>query len=870
MSSLMPFPPSHPVPQTHPAQHHVMMINAFHSLPPHLMMPPPPPVVPQPPRLFTSSKSSTAHPKGVLSKRTATTTTTPAPAARLSKSILEPPSHYATTHELISQPIRLIRSPALDPQQHSFGVNLKAETTSRLVEPPPMMTTSTGGVSTTTPPPPTTNPHVMTTTERSTPATTGTTATTTSSSSTGNDTPQTLNPATPTSLTSGTTTIHPEQEHGSIILKESRTTSAPLDTDHQDLSDSIVLKAPAVAAATPTPLATTTATVENPLQQQLPLPPQQQPRQPRQPRRRRVHFTVMMVMDAVKQNERWNNRHVVVLPNTQGDVPISEPTVKSEDDHVKMTMDIEQKMQEEVDTETQLVGETVKREDCGETDAANEEEEIIIKTDSHTMDLRRGDEVKSEENTGPESCLAMDTGKNLSDVKMEDCGDGATLPAFPHKPQEKPTLLQPGDIILKVGGVDLAGMTFAEACRVFHEKSVEVKIAKENGDIATEIQVELVVARAKKLPTTKPVTAIPVKPETKKGTALGSSSVPPRPLLQSGMLAVPKSSAHFSFPELAVVADCVIQAIHDQVPNRLLGQRLSRSLLEKNTDIFRKVDGLKECILKPRSSDMIVDQWNQLCMGIRANLADRARAAWTETLRLEDDNEEGASSRMGMSSPLFSSDAERTALRQLPRPAKGCRCQRRDHEYLHDVRCDLYRDICRLVPADELKVLQYNPESTSSSNKSKSSSADKDLKTVEAAYKDRMVKMLNVAELEAAEARFVAKMEQVQIEQMHKAVFAPTLATMVLSAIMELQKEFPFDKATSNTPDQEEDLDDEALTLSGKRKQSSGVSSSPKKKRTKVNGVERLNFKYLARMVQLIGNTWGHIYREPSHEDYAW
>ena len=166
-----------------------------------------------------------------------------------------------------------------------------------------------------------------------------------------------------------------------------------------------------------------------------------------------------------------------------------------------------------------------------------------------------------------------------------------------------------------------------------------------------------------------------------------------------------------------------------------------------------------------------------------------------------------------------------------------------------------------------MKVLQYNPESSSSKS---TSSADKDLKTVEAAYKDRMVKMLNAAELEAAEARFVAKMEQIQIQDMHRAVFAPNLATMVLSAIMELQKEFPSDKVKSSTALLDEDLDDESLTLSGKRKQSRGVSYSPKKKKAKTNGVEHLSFKYLARMVQLIGNTWGHVYREPSDEDYAW
>ena len=53
----------------------------------------------------------------------------------------------------------------------------------------------------------------------------------------------------------------------------------------------------------------------------------------------------------------------------------------------------------------------------------------------------------------------------------------------------------------------------------------------------------------------------------------------------------------------------------------------------------------------------------------------------------------------------FTSDAGRSTLRQLPRPFRGCRCKRDDHEYLHDPKCLLYRDVCRLVPKEILPGL---------------------------------------------------------------------------------------------------------------------------------------------------------------------
>lgn len=236
----------------------------------------------------------------------------------------------------------------------------------------------------------------------------------------------------------------------------------------------------------------------------------------------------------------------------------------------------------------------------------------------------------------------------------------------------------------------------------------------------------------------------------------------------------------------------------------------------------------------------------------------------------------------------FTSDAERTILRQLPRPTKGCRCKGQDHEYLHDVRCTLYRDVCRLLPTQELDKLQYNQNVASNS---KTVVAEpKDLNTVETAYKDRIIKFKKASAMEDAEARFIARMEEVQVKEQRKAVLAPNLTSMVLSAVMELQREFPDvspqameidddddsdnDEMEVNDDDDEEQehlKDEEELTLSnlGKRQVKGQTKTSSSKKR-KSKDLQSLNLRYLIRMVQYIAKTWGHIYREPSHEDYAW
>jgi hypothetical protein len=157
-----------------------------------------------------------------------------------------------------------------------------------------------------------------------------------------------------------------------------------------------------------------------------------------------------------------------------------------------------------------------------------------------------------------------------------------------------------------------------------------------------------------------------------------------------------------------------------------------------------------------------------------------------------------------------------------------------------------------------------------------------------------MVKLKAAAEMEAAEARFVARMEEIQVKECNKAVFAPTLTAMVLSTVFALQREFPIQQILdpeammmmvnshpdldddeeeekdedNDEEDDEEDDEDVPLVALGKRKISGNVLQDGKKQKNK--GGNKISFKYLIRMLQYISNTWGHVYREPSHEEYAW
>ena len=330
---------------------------------------------------------------------------------------------------------------------------------------------------------------------------------------------------------------------------------------------------------------------------------------------------------------------------------------------------------------------------------------------------------------------------------------------------------------------------------------------------------------------------------------------------------VMNNNSDFQLTELAILADCIISALHQ--PSRLLGQPIwkkasavhDETVFSPMSTLAKKIATLKfvkysgSSTISLRASSSMVSKWLQICSGIESNFVKQHQQSWNMTVEME-----------GGGDLTFTSDAERSALRQMPRPPKGCRCKVDDHEYLHDPKCNLYRDICRLVPKETLSNLWL-----SSKKVSKSSSTD--LNVVQAAFKDRLLKLKSTAEMEEGEARFVAHMEEVQVKECKKAVFAPTsLATMVLSTVFELQREFPISKEDGEEEDEDDDEEEEVTlaVLGTKRKTASKSGNNSKRPRQNTVAERRVSFQYLLRMLQHISKVWGHVYREPSHEDFAW
>jgi hypothetical protein len=81
----------------------------------------------------------------------------------------------------------------------------------------------------------------------------------------------------------------------------------------------------------------------------------------------------------------------------------------------------------------------------------------------------------------------------------------------------------------------------------------------------------------------------------------------------------------------------------------------------------------------------------------------------------------------------------------------------------------------------------------------------------------------------------------------------------------EIPKEMDIDSDDDSDSDEEDDV---PLVALGKRKMASWSEREGSKKQ-KTN-VPPLSYTFLARLLSHISTTWGHVYREPSHEDYAW
>ena len=376
--------------------------------------------------------------------------------------------------------------------------------------------------------------------------------------------------------------------------------------------------------------------------------------------------------------------------------------------------------------------------------------------------------------------------------------------------------LKVGDIIISIHGSLTSGRSFDEACKLF------------GGGTATEggmIQCELLVGRRKQV-------VMPVAPLVKAPTPVLPTKIP----FVCSETTNQTLRGDFSANELIDLFNGVVKLLTDKT--RILGY--------KALDVVEKA---VLCLPLREFSD-VKKKLAQMNRELELTLISAAKQHWN-----------GA--------PW--TDSQRATLRALPRPILGCRCGSKDHTHVNNPMCGLYSNL-HPVPSF---APPRQPLETSL----------KDLSALETAYKDRFIKLKEEQERDQDEARFVAEMEHIQVSTVGKAIFVPSFTAMILSSIATVSDDFESQAAAAikkrilHAKEQirppaagVESDDDVLLTSLGKR----GTAPTNDCESKKVNANEfplldvGFNILFLAKLLVHISKTWGHLYREPVHKDYAW
>ena len=307
--------------------------------------------------------------------------------------------------------------------------------------------------------------------------------------------------------------------------------------------------------------------------------------------------------------------------------------------------------------------------------------------------------------------------------------------------------------------------------------------------------------------------------------------------------------------------------------------------------------------LKQRGIDALVAKLSHEGRRIESEMKKRAVEYWTAKWKLE--VEKDAQNKNNALFDKFLTDARRSILRSVARPFQGCKCGSSTHEFVNDPQCVLYRDVKMFLSID-----RATPGSRKSQGLLASSKNKKARNSLEAAYIDRFVKLRAETEATKEEAGYVLQMEKKQASEMNMAVFAPsTLCVMVLSAVASLTENLgdteldnqetmreelsdgtdclKKDKSNccgvnesqeSSRIDDDDDGDDIPLTslisskgLKRTTTSSSGVSPSKRPKQSIASSIKEVpGIYFLAEILQHISKTFGHLFVEPSHAEFAW
>ena len=389
--------------------------------------------------------------------------------------------------------------------------------------------------------------------------------------------------------------------------------------------------------------------------------------------------------------------------------------------------------------------------------------------------------------------------------------------------------LQPGDVILSIYGIPTSGRSFQEACLMFGGGTVS------DGGM---IQCEISVARRKQMVVNSPV--VPTVQQPFVAAMVPPKSLPNQIPFTYNEITNQILSGDFSTHELVALFHGMSTALTHQ--SRSLGYKAPSALEESMVQLpLRELAHVKLKLL-------------QLIRAFEQNSTEAATKHWKDAIW---------------------TDSQRANLRAKPRPIRGCRCGSMDHDFVNHRSCLLYSNLRPLTILSTPS--QQAPLETSF----------KDLSALESAYKERIVKIKEEHEKEEEEARFVTEMERIQLISLGKAIFAPSLTAMVLSSIASVSSDFELQamaaaktiekknitepKLSSLEVDVDSD-DDVPLVSLGKRGAAPTYASEGKKQKTDEHHPLEVGFNvlFLGKLLVHLSKTWGHVYREPGHKDYAW
>ena len=428
-------------------------------------------------------------------------------------------------------------------------------------------------------------------------------------------------------------------------------------------------------------------------------------------------------------------------------------------------------------------------------------------------------------------------------------------------PEER--LLQTGDIILAVNGESVSGMTFQEACSLFSkcDSKISSKILTANSKTLTEahkgdegnsnrqriIKCTLTVAREKKV--TKILDRLAalkkseqIVPTQKRKTISPKEATDKIDITRSVLPNLEKVNLVTNIPfVVSETSDSVVSGEFTSQEFRAIVQSVKELELASLITVLdekslARVKAMTHNTLQHRYPGDLLRKWVYETNRIDNVLVREAIASWKKDWTSSQDSKENSLIE-------YIPHSHRSEIRSYPRPPRGCKCGGIDHNFVNDPKCFLYKNLLKFAPEEYQRM-------SADSVKNRQKVDTSGLGAIGSAQAHRLEKRNDERKAAELEAKFVNRMEEIQIRKLKMAIFSPSLhCVLVLSAIAEVVDQFHLEKlsAIQNPLDR------------------------PNKRQKVVEeGNSQPSLYCLAKLLSHISTTWGHLYKEPGELDYAW